>query len=127
MTVGNRIKQCRLDLGMTQDELAAKMGYNGKSTVSAAENCGDNITTTKVRKFADALGVSFRYLMGYEDNQPEDTDRAKSIREFYKHNPLSDEEWEIIKMYRKVDDSTREAAYNVLRGGNADSNSSEVG
>ena len=126
MTVGNRIKQCRLDLGMTQDELAAKMGYNGKSTVSAAENCGDNITTTKVRKFADALGVSFRYLMGYEDNLPEDTAQAKSIREFYKHNPLSDEEWEIIKMYRNVDDSTRKAAYNVLKGGIASSNSSKA-
>lgn len=127
MTVGNRIKQCRLNLGMTQEELAAKMGYNGKSTISAAENCGDNITTTKVRKFADALGVSFRYLMGYEDNLPEDTAQAKSIREFYKHNPLSDEEWEIIKMYRNVDDSTRKAAYNVLRGGIVDSNSSGVG
>lgn len=124
MTVGNRIKQCRLNLGMTQEELAAKMGYNGKSTISAAENCGDNITTTKVRKFADALGVSFRYLMGYEDNIPEDTAQAKSIREFYKHNDLSDEEWELIKMYRKVDNSTQTAAYNVLKGGIANSNSS---
>lgn len=111
MTVGNRIKQCRLDLGMTQDELAAKMGYNGKSTVSAAENCGDNITTTKVRKFADALGVSFRYLMGYEDNQPEDTDRAKDIRSAYLTNTfkLSEDEKQLIEAFRMLGKQTQEA------------------
>lgn len=116
MTVGNRIKQCRLDLGMTQDELAAKMGYNGKSTVSAAENCGDNITTTKVRKFADALGVSFRYLMGYEDNQPEDTDRAKDIRSAYLTNTfkLSDDEVELIEAYRLLDETGKEYTRNFV-------------
>ena len=67
MTVGQRIKQRRLELGWTQTELAEKMGYSGKSAVCMAEKKGDNITTTKVRKFAEALGVSFRYLMGYED------------------------------------------------------------
>ena len=71
MTVGQRIKQRRMELGMTQSELAEKMGYQGKTAVSAAENKGDNITTTKVKKFADALGVTPRWLMGYEDNEPD--------------------------------------------------------
>lgn len=94
MTVGQRIKKVRIDKGLTQIELAEKMGYSGKTSVSAAENCGDNITTTKVQKFADALGVSFHYLMGYEDEfgnpilsalpKPEDTPDAKLIREIYK-------------------------------------------
>ena len=70
MTVGQRIRARREELGLTQTELALQMGYSGKSSVSEAEKCGDNITTTKVRKFADALGVSFRYLMGLEDNEP---------------------------------------------------------
>lgn len=67
MTVGNRIKKRREELGLTQEELAQIMGYRGKTSVCAAEKSGDNITTTKVHKFADALGVSFRYLMGYEE------------------------------------------------------------
>ena len=66
MTVGERIKQRRLELGWTQTELAERMGYCGKSTVCMAEKWGDNITTTKVKKFADALGVTSRYLMGYD-------------------------------------------------------------
>lgn len=67
MTVGERIKQRRLELGMTQAELAEKMGYSGKTSVCMAEKGKDNITTTKVKKYADALGVSFRYLMGLDE------------------------------------------------------------
>ena len=67
MTVGERIKNRRVELGLTQEDLALRMGYKGKSSVCAAEACGDNVTTTKVKKFAEALGVSDKYLMGWED------------------------------------------------------------
>lgn len=73
MTVGERIKNRRLELGMSQDELAAKMGYSGKTTISKAETCGDNITTTKIHKYADALNCSFSYLMGWEETMTEST------------------------------------------------------
>ena len=67
MTVGNRIKQRRIELGLTQTELAERMGYSGKTSVCMAEKCDDNITTTKVQRYADALGVTPGYLMGWED------------------------------------------------------------
>ena len=67
MTVGDRIKNRRIELGMTQEELAAKMGYKGKSSVCAAETGGDNVTTTKVKKYAQALGVTPEFLMGWDD------------------------------------------------------------
>lgn len=66
MTVGERIKSARESKGLSQEELAKRMGYAGKSSVCKAETWGDNITTTKVVKFANALGVSFEYLMGWE-------------------------------------------------------------
>jgi len=87
MTVGNRIRQRRLELGWTQTELAERMGYSGKSTVCMAETCGDNITTTKVQKFADALGVTPRYLMGYEDRRAGDEQAAIALYERYKNAP----------------------------------------
>lgn len=68
MTVGQRIREKRIEQGLSQSELAAKMGYSGKTSVSMAENCGDNITTTKVEKFAKALGVSTKYLMFGDDD-----------------------------------------------------------
>lgn len=69
MTVGDRIRERRIELGLTQEELATRMGYSGKSSVCAAETGGDNVTTTKVKKFAMALGCSPRYLMGFAEEE----------------------------------------------------------
>lgn len=67
MTVGERIKNRRKELGMTQIELAKKMGYKDNTSVSHAETCGNNIQVTKIAKFARYLDCSFNYLMGFED------------------------------------------------------------
>lgn len=67
MTVGDRIKKRRIELGMTQDELAAKLGYKGRTSVCVVETGGDNVTTTKVVKFAEALDCTPAYLMGWDD------------------------------------------------------------
>lgn len=65
MTVGERIRKRRIELNLSQEELAKRMGYSGKSSICKAETWGNEITTMKVKKFADALDVSFEYLMGY--------------------------------------------------------------
>lgn len=68
MTVADRIKLERQAQGLTQDELAKKMGYSSKSAVSRTENAGDSIGQKRIREFANALGVSEMYLMGWSDN-----------------------------------------------------------
>ena len=81
----------------------------------------------KIEIMASYFNISKADLV--EEWQATDTDKARSIREYYKNysfEELSDEEREIIKMYRKVDGSTRKAAYNVLKGGIASSNSSKA-
>ena len=85
MTVGERIKKRRIELGLTQDELAERMGYKGKSSVSVAETKGDNVTTTKVKKFAKALDVSYNYLIGDydEDENYADTERLSKALKMY--------------------------------------------
>lgn len=111
MTVGNRIKQRRLELGLTQTELAERMGYSGKTSVCMAEKGGDNITTTKVRKFADALGVSFRYLMGYEDANGvnnADNSRNKEDREF-------------AELFQEASPEIRQAVLGFLKSAKHDS------
>lgn len=70
MTVGERIRERRIALGMSQEDLAAKMGYSGKSTICKAETHGDNITTTKIARYAEALNCSFDYLMGWDEAEP---------------------------------------------------------
>ena len=67
MTIGERIKQRRLELGLTQTELAHKMGITSKTTICKAETTDFNPTTDRVREFAKALECTPAYLMGWED------------------------------------------------------------
>lgn len=70
MTTGDRIKQRRIELGLTQDELAKKMGYSSKSAVSRTENSGDDIGVNRIKKFAEVLNTTPSYLMGWLDEKP---------------------------------------------------------
>lgn len=68
MTVGDRIRDKRVELGMSQEELANKMGYSSKSAVSRTENAGDDIGRKRVIAFAEALGCEPSELMGWTNN-----------------------------------------------------------
>lgn len=58
------IKRFRKNLGMSQDALAFKVGYKGKSMVSRVEKGEIDLPDSMVSKFADALGVSIYELRG---------------------------------------------------------------
>ena len=68
MPMGDRIKNRRIELGMTQQELAVKMGFKTRSHISLLEQGDRNIPISKIKKLANALEVSPEYLMGWEDN-----------------------------------------------------------
>lgn len=65
LTIGDRIRQKREELGMTQEELATKLGYKSRSSVNKVENSRE-LSNKKVIEYADALGVTPSYLMGWE-------------------------------------------------------------
>ena len=67
MTIGERIKQRRLELGITQEELAKKAGYKSRSSVNKIELSRD-LPLTKVKAVAKILECSPSYLLGWEDN-----------------------------------------------------------
>ena len=66
--VGARIRNKRKELGWSQEELATRMGLKSKSTICKIERGEDNLTADSVAKYADALGCSPGYLMGWEDS-----------------------------------------------------------
>lgn len=70
MTIGERIAIRRRQLGLTQEELAKKLGYKSKSTINKVELGINDLSQSKVKLYADALDVSPAYLMGWEDSNP---------------------------------------------------------
>jgi len=88
MTIADRIRIKREELHMTQDELAARCGYAGKSSISKIEASGDDITLKKIQRVAAALGVSHRYLMGWEGDddavkEPDNSEVTKKAIALY--------------------------------------------
>lgn len=63
--IGQRIKQVREALGMTQAELARRMGYSARSTINRIENGSQAFPMKKLDKFAQVLDVTPAYLAGF--------------------------------------------------------------
>lgn len=66
MTTGERIKRRRLELGWSLRELAKRMGYANQSTISRIESGVIDIPQSKVVKFAEVMGTTVAYLMGWD-------------------------------------------------------------
>lgn len=67
MNIGDRIKARREELGLSQDELAKRMGYTSRSTINKVEKNINDVTQSNVVKYAKALETTPSYLMGWED------------------------------------------------------------
>lgn len=66
-TLYDRIKSRRTELGLTVEELAHKMGYKDKSSISKIERGKADIPQSKIAAFAQALETTPAYLMGWEE------------------------------------------------------------
>ena len=53
--IGKRIRLRREELGITQEELAYRLGYKSKTTIAKIENGTNDIVQSKVLAFANAL------------------------------------------------------------------------
>ena len=69
--IGERIKQRRLELNLTQDELAQKVGYKSRSSINKIE-LSRSLPLKKIEKMAKALETTPGFLMGWHNNTPSD-------------------------------------------------------
>ena len=67
MTIGQRVKIRREELGMSQEELAKKIGYKSKSSINKIELGFRVLTQSKIKAIADALDTTPSYIMGWEE------------------------------------------------------------
>lgn len=107
------IKERRLALGLTQDELAKKTGYSGKSMIAKIEAGKVDIPQSKIIAFAKALSMDPGDLLGEAP--------AAELS-------LTDEEKEIVLAFRAADDFDRETVRRALgvRGKNIQSGQKEA-
>lgn len=67
MDTGAKIKQKRLELGMSQREFSQKVGYTDHSIVTRIESGQVDLPLSKVKKIAEVLNVSIPWLLDMEE------------------------------------------------------------
>jgi hypothetical protein len=68
--IGERIKQARLKIGFSQEELASKVGFASRSSVSKIEKGDRDIPRLKLIEIAKALNISASQLLDTEEVIP---------------------------------------------------------
>lgn len=107
MKIGTRIKQRRLEIGMSVEELADALGKN-RATVYRYEN-GDieNMPTPILEPIARILNTTPAYLMGYEENLDGSAD---FVTEILKDRILL----EHIQSLMVLDDRKKQSVYDMI-------------
>lgn len=63
--IGENIRRRREELGLTQVELAARLGYKSKSSINKIEMGINDLPQKKIVQFAEALHTTPSELMGW--------------------------------------------------------------
>ena len=98
MNIGDRVRELREEKGMTQQELAERLGYKHKSSLAHIENNERDIPRSMVVKLADILETTPAYLMGWTEKEsaPENDLKGTIIA---KVNQLSDSQLDRLLGY----------------------------
>lgn len=108
MTIGQRVKLRREELGLSQEELAKRIGYKSKTSINKIELDFRNLTQSKIKAIADALETTPSYIMGWDEEAAEAAKKAAPSEE----DSLNAE---IIKLFTGLTADQKKEALNYLR------------
>lgn len=116
MTIGEKIKARREELGMRQIDLARKLGYTSPAAISLIEKGKNQLKQKKIKAIADALNVDPLWLIGITDsmegkNVPKNAEILKDIEAFI---GKSDKNREIAAMVCRVQECDLDFLWNLL-------------
>jgi transcriptional regulator with XRE-family HTH domain len=110
--IGIKIKERREELGMSQDELALKMGYKSRSTIAKIEKGVNDVVQSNIVKFAEVLYTTPAYLMGWmEEVENNPIEAANELSEIF----LDTELREMIAEYKKLDNEKKKQVREFIR------------
>lgn len=88
MTIYEKIRFLREEQGLSQQDLADKLGYKSRSAINKIELGLRDISHSKVIAFANALGVSPSYLLGWSENKESNVNPDNNVFSIGNITPL---------------------------------------
>jgi len=113
--MGKRIKECREQAGLTQEELGNKLGLQRAAINKYEKGHVENMKRATVKRMADIFDVSPSWLMGFdeeyqEEYEEDDIPRTKdALLEYFHKNPQ-------LKVLFSITDDLTEEQLNYLIG-----------
>ncbi|HHX9918346.1 TPA: helix-turn-helix domain-containing protein [Bacillus cereus] len=104
---GDRVKQLRKSKGWTQGELGEAVGLK-KATISLIENNKRDRSERSVSVFAEVLGCTSDYLLGFSDDPQLNGEQ---------HSRLKQEFDEIYAMLQKMPEAEQEMYLKWIKAG----------
>ena len=87
LTLYKNIKNRRQELGLSQEELAKKVGYKDRTSIAKIEGGKVDLSQSKIIEFANVLGVPPSYLMGWDNGFRKDMYAVLRNLGIEKHTP----------------------------------------
>lgn len=103
---GQRIKELRLEKGLTQSEFAAKINTT-QTNVSKYELEALDLKTETILNICNTFNISADYLLGREDDYGIISAGQTTI--------LTKDEEELLSVYRKMDANTKQQTLGFFR------------
>lgn len=104
-TVGENILLMRKQLGLTQEELAKRMGYKSKSTINKIELGINDIPQSKIAQFAEVLCTTPAHLMGWDEEEKNSPEEPK----------LTEGEKMLLELFRRVPEEQQTLVLQMIR------------
>ena len=96
MNTADIIKKRREELGLSQEELADKLGYKSRSSINKIELGLSDIPFSKIPLFAKALEIEPEILMGWEKNKKQEDSNIDM------NNIINGNEFVMIPLYSSI-------------------------
>ena len=110
MDLAKKVKMRREQLGLSQEELALRMGYKSRSSINKIET-GRPVTQKIIARLAEALGVSIPYLMGWDEKPAEDLQEMGALAA---ELIMDQDAMEMVREYMQLSEADRYAVRLVI-------------
>lgn len=117
MNIGKNIAAARKRAGMTQEELAARVGYKTKSAINKIELGIRDLPQKKIAAFAQALGVTPGHLMGWDEKPAEELQGMGALAAQLVMDP---DAMEMAREYMAMDQADRQGVRDFMDLSDAD-------
>ena len=114
--IGKNIRRRRIELGLSQEELAERCGFKSKSSINKMESGAQGLPQSKIVAVAKALETTPGYIMGWEgveENQQQEYYTDKATAQMAEDMATNPELRALYDIQRDMDPEDLQALYGM--------------